>query len=65
MVVYALRSMYEKEFLSEFGIRALLRHHLEHSCRFSTAGADFTVAYLPGESDSSMFGGNSNWRGLV
>ncbi len=59
------RMLDETEFLSEYGIRALSRYHREHPYRFPTAEANFTVAYLPGESDSSMFGGNSNWRGPV
>jgi hypothetical protein len=59
------RMLDESEFLSEYGIRALSRYHHEHPYQFPTAEANFTVAYLPGESDSSMFGGNSNWRGPI
>ncbi|MFA6917094.1 MAG: glucosidase [Parachlamydiales bacterium] len=53
----------EKEFLSEYGIRALSKYHQEHPYVFNTEGTEYRVEYLPGESDSGMFGGNSNWRG--
>ena len=59
------RMLDEQEFLSEYGIRALSRYHHEHPYRFPSAEADFSVAYVPGESDSAMFGGNSNWRGPI
>jgi hypothetical protein len=59
------RMLDETEFLSKYGIRALSRYHHAHPYQFPTAEANFTVAYLPGESDSSMFGGNSNWRGPI
>jgi hypothetical protein len=59
------RMLDEKEFLSPYGLRALSRHHLEHPYVFKVGGQEFRVAYLPGESDSGMFGGNSNWRGPV
>ena len=55
----------ENEFLSEFGIRALSRFHTEHPYVFHAGGQDYGVSYLPGESDSAMFGGNSNWRGPI
>jgi hypothetical protein len=55
----------EREFLSPHGIRALSRHHAEHPFVFHADGREFRVAYLPGDSDSGMFGGNSNWRGPV
>ncbi len=55
----------EKEFLSPFGIRSLSKYHEEHPYRLHLNGGDLTVAYVPGESDSLMFGGNSNWRGPV
>ena len=55
----------EKEFLSSYGIRALSRHHADHPFHVNVNGQDYTVAYLPGESDSGMFGGNSNWRGPI
>ncbi|PJJ60853.1 MGH1-like glycoside hydrolase domain-containing protein [Hymenobacter chitinivorans] len=59
------RMLDETEFLSEFGIRAMSRHHLEHPYVFSTEEADFSVGYVPGEAETSMFGGNSNWRGPI
>jgi hypothetical protein len=55
----------ENEFLSEFGIRALSRFHAEHPYVFHHNGQSYGVGYLPGESDSGMFGGNSNWRGPI
>jgi hypothetical protein len=55
----------ENEFLSEFGIRSLSRFHEQHPYVFHHNGQQFGVSYLPGESDSGMFGGNSNWRGPI
>jgi hypothetical protein len=55
----------ESEFLSPFGIRSLSKYHEENPYQFEWEGEVHTVAYLPGESDSAMFGGNSNWRGPV
>ena len=55
----------ENEFLSEYGIRALSRYHREHPFVFHVGGQEHRVAYLPGDSDSGMFGGNSNWRGPI
>jgi hypothetical protein len=55
----------EREFLSPHGVRSLSRVHLEHPYVFDTPGGEHRVAYVPGESDSPMFGGNSNWRGPV
>jgi len=55
----------ENEFLSPYGIRALSRHHREHPFVFHLAGQEHRVEYLPGDSDSGMFGGNSNWRGPI
>jgi hypothetical protein len=55
----------ENEFLSEYGIRALSRHHREHPFVFNMAGQEYRVEYLPGDSNTGMFGGNSNWRGPV
>jgi hypothetical protein len=53
------------EFLSEYGVRALSRYHLEHPYVFNADGHDLTVKYLPAESDNRLFGGNSNWRGPI
>ncbi|CAM5257210.1 hypothetical protein SALBM135S_01610 [Streptomyces alboniger] len=59
------RLLSEDEFLSPYGIRALSRHHAEHPYTFWVNGEEYKVSYLPAESDSGMFGGNSNWRGPV
>ncbi len=55
----------EKEFLSPYGIRSLSRFHADHPFVFHVGGQEFRVPYLPGESDTGMFGGNSNWRGPI
>ena len=55
----------EDEFLSPFGIRSLSKYHLEHPFSFHLHGEELRVQYVPGESDSGMFGGNSNWRGPI
>jgi Glycosyl hydrolase family 63 C-terminal domain len=59
------RMLDESEFLSDYGIRALSRYHLEHPYRFEWNGCVMTVEYQPGESTSGLFGGNSNWRGPI
>jgi hypothetical protein len=59
------RMLDENEFLSPYGIRSLSRYHAEHPYVFSAGGQEYRVSYLPAESDSGMFGGNSNWRGPV
>src|SRR5690348_16500252 len=55
----------ENEFLSPYGIRSLSRYHAEHPYVFHTGGQEYRVSYLPAESDTGMFGGNSNWRGPI
>ena len=55
----------EEEFLGAHGIRAISRRHLGQPCIFDWAGQEYNVHYLPAESDTDMFGGNSNWRGPV
>jgi hypothetical protein len=55
----------EDEFLGPYGIRSLSRCHLEHPFRFWVHNQEYTVQYLPAESNTGMFGGNSNWRGPV
>jgi hypothetical protein len=55
----------EQEFLSPFGIRALSRYHADHPYVFWMDGREHQVAYRPAESETDMFGGNSNWRGPV
>jgi hypothetical protein len=59
------RMLDEKEFLSDFGIRALSRFHADHPYVFWAGGQEYRVSYLPAESDTGMFGGNSNWRGPI
>ena len=59
------RMLDEKEFLSPYGIRSLSRYHAEHPYIFPVHGQEYRVSYLPAESDSGMFGGNSNWRGPI
>jgi hypothetical protein len=59
------RMLDENEFLSPYGIRALSRYHAEHPYVFNVGGQEYRVNYLPAESDTGMFGGNSNWRGPV
>jgi hypothetical protein len=55
----------ENEFLSPFGIRSLSRYHADHPFVAHVAGQEFRVDYLPAESNSGLFGGNSNWRGPI
>jgi hypothetical protein len=55
----------EGEFLSPYGIRSLSKFHERHPYVFHVGGQEYRVEYLPAESDSGMFGGNSNWRGPV
>jgi hypothetical protein len=52
-------------FLSPYGIQALSRQYAEHPYVFNLEGQDYSVNYLPAESDTGMFGGNSNWRGPI
>jgi hypothetical protein len=59
------RMLDEREFLSPYGIRSLSRYHEEHPYVFRVGDQDYGVSYLPAESDSGMFGGNSNWRGPI
>ena len=55
----------ENEFLGPHGIRSLSRYHLDHPYSFWVDGNEYKVQYLPSESNTGMFGGNSNWRGPV
>jgi hypothetical protein len=59
------RMLDENEFLSPYGIRALSRYHAEHPYVFRLGEQEYRVSYLPAESDTGMFGGNSNWRGPI
>jgi hypothetical protein len=55
----------ENEFLGPYGIRSLSRYHLDHPFSFFVGNQEYKVQYLPAESNTGMFGGNSNWRGPV
>jgi hypothetical protein len=55
----------EKEFLSPYGLRSLSKYHLHHPFVFYLEGHEYKVQYLPAESNTGMFGGNSNWRGPI
>lgn len=55
----------ENEFLSPYGIRSISKYHLNNPYSVKVDGHEFSVKYLPAESDSGLFGGNSNWRGPV
>ncbi len=59
------RMLDENEFLSPHGIRALSRFHNDHPFVINVSGQEYRVNYLPAESDTGMFGGNSNWRGPI
>jgi hypothetical protein len=59
------RMLDENEFLSPYGIRALSRYHDQHPFVVNVEGQEYRVNYLPAESDTGMFGGNSNWRGPI
>ncbi len=59
------RMLDESEFLSDYGIRSLSRYHLDNPYYYHHEGETFKVGYVPGDSTSGMFGGNSNWRGPI
>ncbi|MEO8715030.1 MAG: glucosidase, partial [Acetobacteraceae bacterium] len=59
------RMLDETEFLSGNGIRAVSRYHLAHPYVLEFGGQRFSIGYVPGESNTNVFGGNSNWRGPV
>ena len=60
-----VRMLDENEFFGPYGIRSLSKYHLEHPFVFNLGGQEYKVQYLPAESNTGMFGGNSNWRGPV
>lgn len=59
------RMLDPKEFLSDYGIRAMSKIYEKEPFTFHTDGIDFTVKYAPGEAETFLFGGNSNWRGPI
>jgi hypothetical protein len=59
------RMLAESEFLSEFGIRSVSKYHKDHPYSFYVDGQAHTISYQPAESQSGLFGGNSNWRGPI
>ncbi len=61
-----LRRMLDpEEFLADYGIRGLSKYHRQHPYVLHANGAQYRVGYEPGESQSGLFGGNSNWRGPI
>jgi hypothetical protein len=65
-LVRVLARMFDPaEFLSDYGLRSLSRHHAEHPFSCHVGGQPYTVRYEPAESTTGLFGGNSNWRGPI
>jgi hypothetical protein len=59
------RMLDPEEFLSDYGVRSVSRVHAEHPYTMDVGGTHYEVRYRPAESDSGLFGGNSNWRGPI
>jgi Mannosylglycerate hydrolase MGH1-like glycoside hydrolase domain len=59
------RMLDESEFLSEYGVRAVSKHHQDEPFVFEHQGNRLSIGYVPGEAISNLFGGNSNWRGPI
>ena len=55
----------ENEFLAPYGIRSLSRYHCDHPFMMKVEGEEYCVQYVPAESNTYLFGGNSNWRGPI
>ncbi len=60
-----MKMLDENEFLSPYGIRSISKFHEQHPYIFYVDGQEYRVDYLPAESNTGMFGGNSNWRGPI
>jgi len=59
------RMLDPEEFLADYGVRALSKYHEQNPYVLHVDGMEYRVEYLPAESNSSLFGGNSNWRGPI
>ena len=59
------RMLDESEFLSDYGVRAISKSHEANPYVFGCCGNEMGVGYQPAESNSGLFGGNSNWRGPI
>ncbi|KAI6244991.1 hypothetical protein HI914_06877 [Erysiphe necator] len=59
------RMLDQDEFLSDFGIRSLSKFHQKNPYSMNVNGQEFKISYVPGDSDTGLFGGNSNWRGPI
>ena len=59
------RMLDESEFLSDYGVRALSRKYKDEPYNLEVDGQTYSIKYQPAESDTSLFGGNSNWRGPI
>ena len=55
----------ENEFLSPYGVRSVSRYHQDHPLVLQLDGQEYRLDYEPGESQTDLFGGNSNWRGPI
>ena len=55
----------ENEFLSPYGVRSVSRYHKDHPLVLHLDGQEYRLDYEPGESQTNLFGGNSNWRGPI